>query len=76
MPVETAFTGLHIRGRTYCPGGTIALITGECRIKNVPDAEPVYDNLERLQLTVDQILPLHGRKVPLVELQKWIGKAS
>lgn len=47
-----------------------------------PPAQPnplhtnLYDNLERLQLTVDQILPLHGRKVPLVELQKWIGKAS
>jgi hypothetical protein len=31
---------------------------------------------ERLNLAVDQILPLHGRKVPLAELQKWIGKAS
>jgi hypothetical protein len=40
MPVETAFTGLHIRGRTYCPGGIIALITEECRIKNGPGAEP------------------------------------
>jgi hypothetical protein len=29
LPVETAFTGLHIRGRTYCPGATIALISGE-----------------------------------------------
>jgi hypothetical protein len=29
-----------------------------------------------LKLVVDQILPLHGRKVPLAELQKWIGKAS
>jgi len=27
-------------------------------------------------LVIDQILPLHGRKVPLAELQKWIGKAS
>jgi len=36
----------------------------------------LYDNLERLKLAVDQILPLHGRKVPLAELQKWIGKAS
>jgi len=32
MPVETAFTGIHIRGRTYCPGATIALISGECRL--------------------------------------------
>jgi hypothetical protein len=36
----------------------------------------LYDNLERLNLTVDQILPLHGRKVPFAELQKWIGKSS
>ena len=47
-----------------------------------PPAQPnpaqvnLYDNLERLNLAVDQILPLHGRKVPLAELQKWIGKAS
>ena len=36
----------------------------------------LHDNIERLKLSVDQILPLHGRKVPLAELQKWIGKAS
>jgi glyoxylase-like metal-dependent hydrolase (beta-lactamase superfamily II) len=47
-----------------------------------PPAQPnplhvnLYDNLERLNLAVDQILPLHGRKVPLAELQKWIGKSS
>jgi glyoxylase-like metal-dependent hydrolase (beta-lactamase superfamily II) len=47
-----------------------------------PPAQPnpasvnLYDNIERLKLAVDQILPLHGRKVPLAELQKWIGKAS
>jgi len=47
-----------------------------------PPAQPnpvqvnLYDNIERLKLAVDQILPLHGRKVPLAELQKWIGKSS
>ena len=41
-----------------------------------PNSVALYDNVERLKLTVDQILPLHGRKVPLSELQKWIGKAS
>jgi glyoxylase-like metal-dependent hydrolase (beta-lactamase superfamily II) len=47
-----------------------------------PPAQPnplnvnLYDNIERLKLTVDQILPLHGRKIPLAELQKWIGKTS
>jgi glyoxylase-like metal-dependent hydrolase (beta-lactamase superfamily II) len=47
-----------------------------------PPAQPnplhvnLYDNIERLKLAVDQILPLHGRKVPLAELQKAIGKSS
>jgi glyoxylase-like metal-dependent hydrolase (beta-lactamase superfamily II) len=47
-----------------------------------PPAQPnplnvnLYDNVERLKLAVDQILPLHGRKVPLAELQKAIGKTS
>ena len=47
-----------------------------------PPAQPnpaqvnLYDNIERLNLAVDQILPLHGRKVPLAELQKAIGKSS
>jgi hypothetical protein len=41
-----------------------------------PNGVALYDNIERLKLTVDQILPIHGRKVPLSELQKWIGKAS
>jgi glyoxylase-like metal-dependent hydrolase (beta-lactamase superfamily II) len=47
-----------------------------------PPAQPsplnvnLYDNIERLKLTVDQLLPLHGRKVPLAEFQKWIGKTS
>ena len=36
----------------------------------------LHDNIERLKLAVDQILPLHGRKVPFSELQKWVGKAS
>jgi hypothetical protein len=43
-----------------------------------PNPAPVnlYDNIERLNLAVDQILPIHGRKVPLAELQKAIGKSS
>jgi glyoxylase-like metal-dependent hydrolase (beta-lactamase superfamily II) len=34
------------------------------------------ENIERLGLAVDRILPLHGRMVPLVEMLKAIGKAS
>jgi hypothetical protein len=41
-----------------------------------PNSVTLYDDVERLKPTIDQILPLHGRKMPLAELQKWIGKAS
>ncbi len=41
-----------------------------------PNSVALYDNIERLKLAVDQILPIHGRKVPLADLQKSIGKAS
>jgi hypothetical protein len=50
---------------------------------NVATADPAQSeqcgslrNIERLKLTVDQILPMHGRKLPMAELQKSIGKAS
>jgi glyoxylase-like metal-dependent hydrolase (beta-lactamase superfamily II) len=36
----------------------------------------LHDNIERLQLTVDQLLPLHGRIVPLSDLLKAIGRGS
>jgi hypothetical protein len=36
----------------------------------------LYENIERLKLAVDQMLPLHGRIVPLSDLLKAIGKAS
>ena len=41
-----------------------------------PFSVNLYDNIERLKLAVDQILPLHGRMVPLAELLKAIGKTS
>ena len=47
-----------------------------------PPAQPnpiqvnLHDNIERLKLSVEQILPLHGRIVPLAELLKAIGKSS
>src|SRR6266511_760768 len=47
-----------------------------------PPAQPhlfsvnLVENIERLKLAVDQILPLHGRIVPLAELLKAIGKTS
>jgi glyoxylase-like metal-dependent hydrolase (beta-lactamase superfamily II) len=62
------------------------LVEADVYIPAAPNAAPpaqpnpnnvnLYDNIERLKLTVDQILPMHGRKAPLAELQKWIGKSS
>jgi hypothetical protein len=34
------------------------------------------DNITRLGLAVDQLLPLHGRIVPLTELHKAVGRAQ
>jgi glyoxylase-like metal-dependent hydrolase (beta-lactamase superfamily II) len=49
---------------------------------NTPPPMPVSpftanlaDNIVRLGLTVDRLLPLHGRIVPLVELHRAIGRA-
>jgi glyoxylase-like metal-dependent hydrolase (beta-lactamase superfamily II) len=39
-----------------------------------PFSVHLQDNIERLKLTADQLLPLHGRMVPLAELHKAIGK--
>jgi glyoxylase-like metal-dependent hydrolase (beta-lactamase superfamily II) len=39
-----------------------------------PFSVNLYENIDRLKLEVDQILPLHGRMVPLADLQKAIGK--
>lgn len=47
-----------------------------------PPAQPnpfsvnLNDSIDRLNLEIDLLLPLHGRKVPLLELRKAIGKAS
>ena len=50
-----------------------------CEAADAAQPEPevmLHDNIKRLKLPVDLILPLHGRKVPLAELQKAIGKSS
>lgn len=43
---------------------------------NPPNAYHVnlVQNLDRLKLDVDRILPLHGRMVPLAELKRMVGK--
>ena len=39
-----------------------------------PAAFNLYENIERLKLDVDRIVPLHGRIVRLEDLKKTIGK--
>ena len=39
-----------------------------------PNTVNLADNISRLGLSVDQILPLHGRMVPLAELNRTIGR--
>jgi glyoxylase-like metal-dependent hydrolase (beta-lactamase superfamily II) len=63
---------LLIEADAYTPGAPNAAPPSTPNPTNVN----LYDNIERLKLAIDQILPLHGRKVPLAELQKWIGKST
>jgi hypothetical protein len=39
-----------------------------------PAAVNLYENIERLKLDADRIVPLHGRIVRLEDLKKTIGK--
>jgi hypothetical protein len=39
-----------------------------------PSSINLADNIAKLGLAVDQLLPLHGRMVPLAELNKAIGR--
>jgi glyoxylase-like metal-dependent hydrolase (beta-lactamase superfamily II) len=39
-----------------------------------PNTVNLYENIQRLNLDVNQIVPLHGRIVPLAELKRTIGK--
>lgn len=41
-----------------------------------PNTVNLADNIARLNLAVDQLLPLHGRIVPLAELHKAIGRTQ
>jgi hypothetical protein len=63
---------LLIEADAYTPGAPNAAPPSTAN----PASVNLYDNIERLKLAVDQILPLHGRKVPFADLQKWIGKSS
>lgn len=41
-----------------------------------PATQNLYENIERLGLEVETILPIHGRMVPLDELKRAVGRAG
>jgi glyoxylase-like metal-dependent hydrolase (beta-lactamase superfamily II) len=41
-----------------------------------PSTQNLYDNIERLGLQVETILPIHGRIVPFDELKRAVGRAG
>ena len=41
-----------------------------------PYSVNLYENIERLRLAVQRIVPIHGRVVPLADLRRVIGRAS
>ncbi len=76
---------VHAQGfmMVYLPNEKI-LIEADAYTPGAPDAPPparpndlhvnLVQNIERLNLKVDQILPLHGRKVMVSELYNAVGK--
>jgi hypothetical protein len=40
-----------------------------------PNALVLYDNLQRLKLNIDEIVPIHGRPVPYADFLKAVGKS-
>ena len=71
-----------IRDRVYLPKEKL-LVEADVYNPPAPNAPPpasvntnwvnLSDNIKRLSMNVDQILPLHGRIMPLAELHKAIG---
>jgi glyoxylase-like metal-dependent hydrolase (beta-lactamase superfamily II) len=86
LEVHHIAENLHNEGLilAYLPAQKL-LIEADAYTPAPPDAPPpaqpnpfhvnLHDNISRLQLEVDRILPLHGRIVPLGELLKAIGRA-
>lgn len=62
---------LLIEVDAYTPGAPFSAAP----VSVQPGAVNLLENLQRLQLDVERIAPLHGRMVPLAELQRAAGKA-
>ena len=71
----------HDLGFTYRDAGLISEIELPGPPNAPPPAQPnpndtnLVDNLARLKLPVDRILPLHGRVVPVTELYAAVGQS-
>jgi glyoxylase-like metal-dependent hydrolase (beta-lactamase superfamily II) len=62
---------LLIEADTYTPGAPSSPAPSPVN----PNSLNLADNIAKLGVSVDQILPLHGRVVPFADLQKAIGRA-
>jgi glyoxylase-like metal-dependent hydrolase (beta-lactamase superfamily II) len=63
---------LLIQADAFTPGAPGSAPPSPANLNNVNLAQ----NIDRLRLDVDRILPLHGRVVPLAELHRMIGRGS
>ena len=63
---------LLIEADAYTPGAPNAPPPATPNANNVN----LIENIERLKLAVDRIVPIHGRVVPLSELYGAVGKAA
>ena len=63
---------LLIQADAFTPGPANAPVPGTVN----PLSVNLADNIARLNLGVDRLLPLHGRIVPLAELHRMIGRGN
>ncbi len=85
IQVHSIESSVHARGfNMIYPPRERLLIEADAYTPGAPDAAPpatpnanqvnLAENIDRLKLAVDRILPLHGRVVPLSELHRMIGR--
>jgi len=87
VEVHAIDASIHAKGfnMVYLPKERL-LIEADAFTPGAPDAAPpakpnannvnLAENIDRLKLSVDRILPLHGRIVPLAELHRMIGRKA
>jgi glyoxylase-like metal-dependent hydrolase (beta-lactamase superfamily II) len=61
-----------IEADSYSPQGPNAPVVNP----PAPNALVLYDNLQRLKLNIDTIVPIHGRPVPYADFVKAVGKGT